>query len=91
MLKGKWKSSDTWGGLKYGMVTMAPYTNMPDDIAKLARETEVAIRDGKLHPFAGPIRDQDGKMRVARGDNMPDSELLKMNWYVEGVEGKLPK
>ena len=28
---------DTWDGLKDKMVVMAPYTNMPDDVKKLAR------------------------------------------------------
>ena len=35
-LDGKWTSEDTWGGLKSKLVVMAPYTNMPDDVKKLA-------------------------------------------------------
>ncbi len=91
VLDGTWKSEDTWGGLKTGMVVMAPYTNMPDDVKKMAEETEAAIRDGKLHPFAGPIYDQEGKLRVKEGEVLSDQELLGMNWYVKGVDDKLPK
>ncbi len=91
VLDGTWKSEDTWGGLKTGMVVMAPYTNMPDDVKKMAEETEAAIRDGKLHPFAGPIHDQEGKLRVKKGEVLSDQELLGMNWYVKGVDDKLPK
>ena len=36
-LDGTWKSEDFWGGLKSKLVVMAPYTNMPDDVKKLAR------------------------------------------------------
>ncbi len=90
-LDGTWKSEDTWGGLKSGMVVMAPYTNMPEDVKKMAEETEAAIRDGKLHPFAGPIYDQEGKLRVKKGEVLSDQELLGMNWYVKGVDDKLPK
>ena len=91
VMAGKWESKDTWGGLAAGMVKMAPYTNMPDDVKKMAQETEEAIRSGKLHPFTGPIFDQDGKLRVKEGETLSDKELLGMNWYVKGIDDKLPK
>ena len=91
VLDGTWTSHDVWHGLKQGMVAMAPYTNMPEDVAELARETEIAIRDGRLHPFAGPIRDQSGKIVVAEGEIADAAMLLGMDFYVEGVEGSVPK
>src|SRR6266850_2571006 len=60
-LDGTWKSEDEWGGLKSKMVVMAPYTNMPDDVKKLAEETEAAITEGKLFPFKCPVVGQAGK------------------------------
>jgi simple sugar transport system substrate-binding protein len=91
VLDGTWKSSDTWDGINKGMVGMAPYTNIPADVAKLARETEESISSGKFHPFTGPIKDQSGKVIVKSGEILDDGKLVVMNWYVEGVEGKLPK
>ncbi len=91
VLEGTWKSEDTWGGLASGMVKMAPYTNMPEDVKKMAQETEEAIRSGKLHPFTGPIYDQDGKLRAKKGEVLSDKVLLGMNWYVKGIDDKLPK
>ncbi len=91
VLDGSWKSKDTWDGLKEGMVKMAPYTNMPEDVRKMAQETEAAIRDGKLDPFAGPIHDQSGKLRVKEGAALSEKELLGMNWYVKGIDDKLPQ
>jgi len=70
---------------------MAPYTNLPADVVKLAEETEAAIVSGKIHPFQGPIKNQDGKVMAEAGSVIDDGTLLGMNWYVEGVEGKLPK
>ena len=90
LLDGAWTSGDTWGGLDSGMVEMAPYTNMPDDVAALAKQTEEAIHSGALHPFTGPIRDQSGKVVVAEGAVADDGMLLGMNFYVEGIEGSLP-
>ena len=91
VMDGTWKSTDTWGGIKEGMVVMAPYTNMPDDVKKMAEETQAAIRDGKLDPFAGPIYDQSGKLRAKKGEALDTGTLLGMNWYVKGVDDKLPK
>ena len=91
VMDGSWQSGDTWGGMDTGMVAMAPFTNMPDDVAKLAKEVTAAITDGSLHPFAGPIKDQSGKVVVPDGQTVSDGDLLGMDWYVMGVEGKVPK
>ena len=60
VIDGTWKQSDVWGGMKEGHVVMAPYTNMPDDVKKLAEETEAKIKSGEFEPFTGPIKKQDG-------------------------------
>ena len=36
-LDGKWATGDVWGGLNSDIVKMAAYTNMPDDVKKMAR------------------------------------------------------
>jgi basic membrane protein A and related proteins len=91
VLSGAWKSTDTWGGLKSTMVVMAPYTNMPDDVKKMAMDTEAAIKAGTLHPFKCPITDQDGKTVDCKGgDHLDDGQILSMNFYVKGVDDKIP-
>ena len=90
-LDGTWKSEDIWDGLKDKMVVMAPYTNMPDDVKKAAEETEAAIKDGKLHPFKCPVVGQDGKeVECKGGDHLADGQILGMNFYVKGVDDKMP-
>jgi simple sugar transport system substrate-binding protein len=90
-LDGKWASSDVWGGLKSKMVVMAPYTNMPDDVKKMAMDTESAIIAGKLHPFKCPIVDQTGKtVECKGGDHLDDGQVLGMNFYVKGIDDKIP-
>jgi basic membrane protein A len=91
VLDGKWKSEDTWGGLKAGMVVMSPYTNMPDDVKKMAMETEAAIKAGTLHPFKCPVVDQDGKtIECKGGTHLDDGQILSMNFYVKGIDDKVP-
>ena len=90
-LDGTWKEEDTWGGLKSQMVVMAPFTNMPDDVKKLAEDTKAAIIDGKLFPFKCPVVDQDGKtVECKGGDHLDDGQVLGMNFYVKGVDDKVP-
>ena len=91
VLNGTWKSEDTWGGLDSGMVVMAPYTNMPDDVKKMAMDTEESIRSGKFHPFKCPIMNQDGKTVECKGGTRLDNgQILSMNWYVKGIGDKIP-
>src|SRR5262252_3474667 len=90
-LAGKWTSSDTWGGLHSKLVVMAPYTNMPADVKKMAEATEAAIVAGTLHPFKCPVIAQDGKtVECKNGKNLEDGQILSMNFYVKGVDDKMP-
>src|SRR6266550_4128882 len=90
-LDGTWKSEDFWGGLKSKIVVMAPYTNMPDDVKKLAMDTEAAIIDGKLQPFKCPVLGQDGKeVECKGGTHLDDGQILGMNFYVKGIDDKIP-
>lgn len=91
VLDGTWKTGQIWDGLKDGILTMAPYTNMPDDVKKLAEETEAKIRSGELHPFTGPVKKQDGSEWLADGQVSDDGTLLGMNFYVAGIDDKLPQ
>lgn len=91
-LDGSWASTDTWGGFKSGMVGLAPYNKaIPADVVALAEATRKGIIDGSILPFAGPFKKQDGSVGAAAGTALDDGVLAGMNWYVEGVEGKLPK
>ena len=91
VLDGTWKSEDTWDGMGPGMVAMAPYTNLPDDVVAMAKETEAKITSGEFHPFTGPIHNQEGEMVIGEGEVLDDGVLLGMNWYVKGVDDKLPQ
>ena len=91
MLDKKWTSTDTWGGLKSTLLQMAPYTNMPDDVKKKAEETQAAITAGTLHPFKCPVVAQDGStVECKGGTHLADEQILGMNFYVKGIDEKIP-
>jgi len=41
--------------------------------------------------FQGPIKDQSGKIIIPEGTFPTDPELFSMAYFVEGVEGQIPK
>ncbi len=88
---GTWASQDVWHGMDHGSVVMAPYTNMPDDVAALAKETEAKIKANTFEPFTGPITKQDGSEWLKEGETADIGTLLGMNFYVKGVDDKLPQ
>jgi simple sugar transport system substrate-binding protein len=91
-LDGKWKVEQPWMGIKENVIRMAPFSKaVPQDVQDLVKKTEGDIKSGKFHPFAGPIKDNEGKERLAAGKVIDDATLNKMDYYVEGVQGKLPK
>jgi basic membrane protein A len=91
-LDGKWKSTDTWHGMKDGMVVMAPFANMPADVKAMAEKTTAGIKDGSILPFACPVVDQSGKtVECKGGKGLDDGQILSMNWYVKGIDGSVPK
>jgi basic membrane protein A and related proteins len=92
VIDGTWKPGNVWGGIKEGMIRMAPFNPIvPKDVQDLVNKTAADIGAGKLHPFTGPMKDSDGKERLAAGKVISDDVLSKMDYYVEGVQGKLPK
>ncbi|MBN9221690.1 MAG: BMP family ABC transporter substrate-binding protein [Mesorhizobium sp.] len=89
-IDGTWKPDNVWLGIKDGAVKMAPYTNMPDDVKAMAEATEKKIAGG-WNPLTGPIAKQDGPAWLKDGEVADDGTLLGMNFYVKGVDDKLPQ
>ncbi|NND89859.1 MAG: BMP family ABC transporter substrate-binding protein [Granulosicoccus sp.] len=92
LIDGTWESTDTWEGIASGMVTFPEYSvDVPDDVKAAADVVREGIIDGSLHPFQGPIVNQAGEEVLAEGSVFDDKTLLGMNFYVQGVQGDLPK
>ena len=90
LLEGTWKSADTWGGVKQGMVRVGGFGSrvpraVQDEV--LARQDDIAA--GRLHPFHArtAILDNQGAVMVAAGSTLADAQILQMNWLVQGVQG----
>ena len=92
VLDGTWKPEVVKWGLKENLVVMTPLNPaVPLDVAKVFEDKKKAMIVGKLTPFQGPVKDQSGTVRVPAGSTMPLDQLMSFDWYVEGVEGSIPK
>lgn len=89
-MDGTWASSDTWGGFNTGMLVMAPYANMPDNVAAAGKAAEADISSGKIVIFKGPIKDQSGAEKVPAGTALDDGAIAGMNWLADGIDGQIP-
>ncbi len=87
VLDGSWRTQSVWMGMKEGTVQLAPYGKaVTPAVAQAADAVRDGIMAGTLHAFTGPIKDQKGAVKVASGATIADAELLKMDWYVAGVQ-----
>jgi len=91
-IDGSWESQDVWKGIDSGMVAFAGYNDsVPADVQAAAELVKEGIVGGTMHPFQGPILNQAGEQVVGENEVIDDEVLLGMNFYVEGVQGELPK
>ena len=96
VLENKWKTSPTkiWWGVKEGSIDMVSIAaDVPDDVKKKIDEIKAGLKDGSFSIWKGPILGQDGKpIKGADGKDWvgDDAQLGGINFYVKGVEGKVP-
>ena len=88
-LDGTWKTHEYWGGLKDGVAKLSSIS--PKVPASVVAEVEAAKKKilGGWSIFSGPLKDQGGKVVYAAGQVVPDGAQLGMDWFVEGVVGKV--
>ena len=90
VLDGTWKTGDYFGHMNTGAVQMAPFTNMPANVALEAQIVKDAISAGTLHGFTGPINKQDGSVFLEVGEVATRMQLDTMDFYVEGITATPP-
>ena len=88
-LAGTWKTHEYWGGLKDGVVKLSSIS--PKVPANVVKEVEAAQKKilGGWSIFTGPLKGQDGKVVYPAGQVVPDAKQASMDWFVEGVVGKI--
>ncbi len=87
-----WKNEQYWGPMSDCVVDIAPFVPMvTEDTKKLVADAKAKILAKQWDVFTGPIKDQKGEVKVPAGQVMADKDMLSFNWFVEGVDGTIPK
>ena len=92
-MAGTWKSGFYYGDINDGFTKLAPYGPGVTAATKTQIATyEKKIENGSFYEFTGPLYDQSGKLRVAKGVKMQvlaggTNSLYGMNWLVKGIVG----
>jgi len=91
-LAGKFKGSAYVATLKNDGIKLIDWNaGVPPDVVKMAKEAQADIASGKLVPFAGPLKDNTGKVRAGQGSALSEADVAGMNWWVEGINGNMPR
>jgi simple sugar transport system substrate-binding protein len=92
VLAGTWKSRDAWYGFAHDWLRLGPMLPaIPKDVVDLVEKQKQAIISGGYEIFKGPLRNQEGKEVLAQGKTLGDNDIRNMNYFLEGVDGQLPK
>jgi basic membrane protein A len=91
VLAGTWKTSDTKWGTKEGANDLIKINDaVPDSAKKRVDEIKTGLKAGTFAVFRGPLKDNSGKIVLEKDVVADDAWKGKINFYVEGVEGKIP-
>jgi len=92
VMDGSWKSGSVWGGVREGMIRVGDFgPKVPKKVQDEVLARQKAIGAGQLHPFTGPIVDNEGREVLAKGQLLSDEQILNMNYLVAGVVGRISK
>jgi basic membrane protein A len=91
-LEGQWKGGgNTWWGVKEGAIDLVSIADdVPADTKARVEQVKAGLKDGSFAIWKGPIVRQDGKMALDKDAVADDKFLSGIDFYVKGVEGKIP-
>jgi simple sugar transport system substrate-binding protein len=91
-LDGSWKGgTGSWMGVKDGAIDIVSIAeDVPAETKAKVEEVKKGLADGTFAIWKGPLKDNTGKDILKDGETADDKFLSGVNFYVKGVEGKVP-
>ncbi|MDO5133510.1 MAG: BMP family ABC transporter substrate-binding protein [Eubacteriales bacterium] len=78
-----------WFGISSGIIDILLSEHLPAPSYRLVELLRAGIAEGRVHPFAGQLRAQDGTMHGEKDSVLPAEEIISMDWLVENVDGEI--
>ena len=91
-LEGKWTGgAGVWWGVKEGAIDIVSIAeDVPAETKAKVEEVKAGLKDGSFVIWKGPMLDNTGKIFLKKDEVADDKFLGSLNFYVKGVEGKVP-
>jgi basic membrane protein A and related proteins len=90
-LDGHWQTSQSWWGVKEGAIDLVSLSDsVPAETKQRIETVKAGLKDGTFVIWKGSITDATGKEVLKAGESADDKFLHGINFYVKGVQGKLP-
>ncbi len=91
VMDGTWQSDQVWVGVEKGASRLVGWgPRVEPEVRDRIEAIRQRMIEGSLSVFAGPIRDDRGKLRIPAGEVPDDKQLQSMEWVVTGVSGRPP-
>ena len=91
VLDKKWTTGQSWWGVKEGAIDLVSLAaDVPEAAKAKLDEVRNGLKAGTYHIWKGPLFDNNGKEVLAADQVADDKFLSGVNFYVKGVEGKVP-
>ena len=90
-LDGSWKTGGVWWGVKEGAIDIVSIADdVPAETKAKVDAVRAGLKDGSFAIWKGPLIDNTGKTLLKKDEVADDKFLSGVNFYVKGVEGKVP-
>ncbi len=90
-LEGTWSTGAVWWGVKEGAIDLISINPIvPAATQEAVAKVRAGLKDGSFSIWKGPLVGADGKEVLKAGETADDKFLGGVNFYLKGVDGKVP-
>jgi simple sugar transport system substrate-binding protein len=91
VLKGSWQTGRTIWGVKEDLNDLVKIADVvPEETKAQIAKVKAGLKDDSFEVFTGPIVDNAGKERLPKDEKADRAWKDKVDFFVAGVEGKVP-
>ena len=91
VLDGTWTTGQSWWGVKEGAIDLVSVAeDVPAEAKAKVDTAKAGLKDGSFVIWKGPIVNNAGQTVLEKDAVADDKFLTGINFYVKGVEGKVP-
>ncbi len=92
LIAGEWENTDVVNSMSSNTQIIGRLSEeIPNRVTLMAQDAITRLRSGEINAFSGPIRRQNGDGWLASNEVASESDLLLMDFFVQGITGLIPE